>query len=885
MTPGKMFRTMVCFLLVGFFSLSFSSCTFLNGVKLSDYEEVAAITNTIWGKMYFALSDIKVPNYNTVIYKDTRWRKKDGPVEINDNMYILPGVELTIEPGVTVRMGKDVLITCRGILNAVGTADQPITFTWKSENNPWEAIEFVNAIGQGKDDGGDKIVLKHCVVEHGAGVTINTSTAHVENCEFRYNVGASLRLEYSGGVVINNTFHDNSTQAQAASGNGGGINVYSNKTVLVKANTVYNNESHGGRDGGGGIYAFSYNGGDISVVENVVRDNKSDRKAGGIFGYNVKILSNRVANNRARETGGGIHAIQSLVKDNVVSGNNSPMGGGIYSESSQIVHNLVEGNDAPEGTGIFHTGAGIINRNSLVGNFHFGPASSSAITVTGNPVVEYNNIIVPDGYALTFQSHSLTPDLKAHNNYWGTASDYAIEQLVFDWLEDSDLGLVSWKFNRKHLVDTAYPLPENANAESMIRTDTTEANTIRGSIIQDTILGDRGIHDYIVTGNLLVKEGVKLTIKPGTTLYLKKDVSIRVRGGLVAAGEAGSVVTFTGNAAAPWGNILFENRSLDLEGKAVQAERGVKSLLRHCIVEKGSGIVMDGQGGDVLNTVVSDNKGTGIRIKEVPVSIKNCDIRNNVSTSDGGGIYIYGSKRVFVHDNDIAGNRAADGGGIFAYGYQSNAAVDIRHNRITGNTSDGSGGGIWTSRSAIVDNTIAGNKTEKKGGGVYTSYAVIQGNRISGNTAAKGGGFYAEANSTIQGNSVVDNKCLSGLGGGAYINFWGMSMHNKTIAHNVIMRNAAEGEGKTGGICIKGELTFIGNCIQDNAGLELTNLNSSDEKDLSAEYCFWGTMSPARIAAEVHDGHDDPSLSMVDYVPFAKTKKAALSQKIPEEEK
>ncbi|MDY6906179.1 MAG: right-handed parallel beta-helix repeat-containing protein [Thermodesulfobacteriota bacterium] len=885
MASARMFKTICSLFLTVTFFLTLSSCTFFKGIKLNDYEQVAAVTNTIWANIYFKVKDIKIPGYDYVMYKNTHWRKKDSPVVIDGSLYIFPGVLLTIDPGVTVRLAGDALVTCRGIVDARGTAGEPITFTWKDADKPWDAIEFVNAIGQ--KDSPDKVMFHHCVIEHGGGITINTSTTHVANCEFRYNVGTPLKLEYSGGIVENNTFHDNSTQAQAAAGNGGGINVYSDKTVLVRANEIFHNQSHGGRDGGGGIYAFAYNEGDISVFENTVRENKSDRKAGGIYGYNAKIIGNLVECNWAEKTGGGIHAIQSLVEDNVVLGNNAPVGGGVYSESCRVIHNLVRSNRSPEGAGIFHSGDGRISRNTLLDNFSHGSAKSSAITISGNPIVDYNNIIVPDDYALTFRSHTLTPDLKARHNYWGASDTHTIERLIFDWLEDSDLGLVNFKDYQKIPIADAYPLPANARQESVVvRADEAGLDPvmIRGLIDHDTVLGDDDINTYTVFGNMLVKEGVRLTVMPGTRLFLKKDASIRVRGVLAAAGEAGSPIGFSGSPEAPWGNIIFENRSLDLEAKAVQTSMGEESLLRHCIVENSSGIVMDGQGGDILNSVIQGTHGTGIRIKEVSMTVKDCKIRDNVSESDGGGIYVYGSKRVLIHNNEIVNNRAADGGGMFAYGYRSNAAVDIRQNHLSGNVSDGDGGGLWVSRCSVVDNTISDNTTENQGGGVYTSFALIHENRISGNTATDGGGLYAEANSTINGNTMVDNRSLSGMGGGAYINFWGLSMHNKTMAHNVIENNRVAVADGTGGVCTKGELTFGGNIIQNNDGWELKNLSTNSEPDLSAPLCYWGSTSSAEIASYIYDGEDDPTLSVVDYSGFAKTESAALGYVIPEED-
>lgn len=849
-------------------AILFNACTLRKAVKMVTYEDFAEISNSFWTNQYFRFKKIAIPGYESFIYKDTVWKQTDSPVVVDQNTYILPGVTLTIEPGVKVLMGEKVRITCRGLIKALGEENAPILFTWKDEGRYWDLLEFLTCTGGNRQDPG-KIEFKHAIVEYGRGFKVNLSQLLVTDSIFRHHISAAVQIEYSSGRFANNRVYANSTERDTASGNGAGIKVFTNRSVTIENNTVYDNVSAGGRDGGGGIYAFAYDNGEVVVTHNIVRNNRSDRKGGGIFAYDTLVKGNTVEENVSELTGGGIYALQSVVEDNVIIGNRSEEGGGVFSNDAVMIHNLVRRNQAPKGSGIFHLGAGRIEGNSIAENKGNGTGPDAAVLMLGNAPLRHNNIVPSQGYALYFQSHSLSPDLDARENYWGTGDEKAIEAVIYDWMEDSRVGLVDWKMFATAPIVEAYPFPQDAAATYSPALKPTEPDRVRGVIEEDTVWGAGSILKYKVFGNLLVREGKTLTVNPHTYLELKKDVSIRVRGKLLALGEANKPVTFTGAPHAPWNQIFFESRSLDKASRAISDEE--KSVMAYCIVENGNGVSMDGKGADLLNCRIQNCKGGGVRIKEAYVKVKGCSILNNTSGSDGGGIYAYGSLPILIHNNVIKFNRAQDGGGIFAYGYQSNVAVDIQNNLIQGNISQGDGGGIWASRSAVANNTITDNRTENKGGGLYASFTLADGNRIVGNAASEGGGVYGESNNTITDNRILKNTSLSGSGGGAYLNYWGLSKHNKVFSNNRIEENKTPDGKGTGGVCINGKMDFSRNAIFNNSGLQLKNLTESATGSIQAIECFWGSTNQFKIQAMIHDGKDDPSLSLVEFEPVGKT--------------
>ncbi len=869
-------RPLIRLLLLLLTSLFLFSCSFSKLSKLSTYEDFADVSNTLWANIYFKLVRPQVPHYDRVIYKDTRWQKQDGPVMLDGSMFVLPGVSLTIDPGVTVMLAKDVMISCQGIIIARGTESEPVVFTHQQEGEYWDAIQFNNCLKDTKA-GGSRVILDHCLIEYGQGVIVNSSEAHITASVIREQISSAIKFEYASGLIAGNKIYNNSTKRQAETGNGAGINVYTDKTVRIENNDVYDNYSNGGRDGGGGIYAFAYNEGQVTVINNTIRNNRSDRKAGGIFAFTAEVTGNTVTNNQSDLYGGGIFTINSIIRDNIVTGNKSHQGGGIYSEHGELIHNLVRDNTADQGIGLYHLGDGIIQYNTFTENRGLQPDNYACLSLSGNPFLEDNNIIAPGGYALEFLSHSLSPDLKAHNNYWGTADKAVIEALIHDWLEDTEVGLVSWDHYRSAPVAKAFAVGDDAALRTTVTAVPAAAGTIRGVIESDTILGDRDDNkQYTVSGNLLVQKGVRLEIAAGTELFLKENATIRVRGQLTAVGDKRHLIRFTGDRERPWGRMFFENRSLDEAGQAAALE--TENRLSHCLIENGSGLLMDGYGAEMTYCTIKNNRGTGIRIKESEATIKDCRIEGNTSDSDGGGIYVYGSKPVFIYGNQISGNTAADGGGVFAYGYLSNVAVDIRDNIITANTSLGDGGGIWVSRSAVVGNRVNNNHTDAKGGGIFASFALINGNQINDNTAEKGGGLFVEANSSIADNIIAGNSISGKTGGGAFLNYWGISLHNKKFAANIVEDNTASGADHTGGVVMAGKMAFGGNVIRANSGFQLFNQNPADVEEITAKDCFWETSDQETIDEMIFDGLDDPALSVVDYRPVARTKEGALAK-------
>jgi hypothetical protein len=328
--------------------------------------------------------------------------------------------------------------------------------------------------------------------------------------------------------------------------------------------------------------------------------------------------------------------------------------------------------------------------------------------------------------------------------------------------------------------------------------------------------------------------------------------------------------------AAPWGSLLFENQSalmqsVDEEMPSGSTEASAEnSLLSYCVVENGLGIIMEGTGARIEDSTIRQNYGSGVKIHNAGVTITRCRITDNISPTNGGGIYTSGSKLVHIDSNQVLNNYAEEnGGGIFAYGEQTNTAADIFGNHIEGNHAQLDGGGVWASRSSLVNNQIFSNESIGKGGGVYSTFALVEDNHVATNEASQGGGIFTETNSSFTRNKIEKNTVTESLGGGVFINFCGVNDQNEMFSRNSVIENHASGNVAVGGIYINGALNFVENNLFKNNGFQLFNANSVDMEPFKAQNCYWGTKSKDEIEKLIFDNHENPDLSLVDFEPFA----------------
>ena len=82
-------------------------------------------------------------------------------------------------------------------------------------------------------------------------------------------------------------------------------------------------------------------------------------------------------------------------------------------------------------------------------------------------------------------------------------------------------------------------------------------NSISGAIEEDLTLYNL-CNPYYITGNVVVRDGVTLTIEPGVTVIFRPETFMSVNGNLIAEGTEQDSIIFTGNY---WNDINIQNAS------------------------------------------------------------------------------------------------------------------------------------------------------------------------------------------------------------------------------------------------------------------------------------------------------------------------------------
>jgi len=390
-----------------------------------------------------------------VIASNTTWSPGAcSTYDVTGNISVLNGVTLTIEPGTTIQFANNTSLTVQGVLLAMGTANNPITFT-SSNGSPlpgdWLGILFV-------DEAPDAIVnlsynyisgsiIQHSIIEYAQdGINLRNSIPYIDSNMIRNNFqGIDASSSYSSNptplVIRNSTISFNGDDTVSFGYSGGGISVSGGLTYIA-FNTISHNYSSptGITSNGGGISAGF---GDCIITENVIAYNQAGNfnygysRGGGIYSacdltLTNNIISHNVVNNYQGHGGAlfvNAGTIQSM-QGNLIMENEADYGGAIsftdYNFEGEITNNTVINNVAQSGGGGI-----IINRNSDTNVVTFRHNNLYGNTANGQP----NDFTNADP---SYQP----PNIDLTYNWWGTTDSATIESHVYHYIDDVNLGLL-----------------------------------------------------------------------------------------------------------------------------------------------------------------------------------------------------------------------------------------------------------------------------------------------------------------------------------------------------------------------------------------------------------------------------------------------------------
>jgi CSLREA domain-containing protein len=306
--------------------------------------------------------------------------------------------------------------------------------------------------------------------------------------------------------------------------------------------------------------------------------------------------------------------------------------------------------------------------------------------------------------------------------------------------------------------------------------------------------------------------GHEITLPAGTYTLTIAGLSVGPNRNITinGSGQATTIVDANGQH----GVFGVVGGSLTLNGLTVQ----------HGYASSGAGIYVSGRIG-----LPFENDYPGV------LTLNDTTVTQNVSTADGGGVYLAFDGSASMNRTTVSGNSAASGGGIY---FTENAC-------------------ILRSSLSLTDSTISQNVATSFGGGLYISGRSCDGGEnvrigrstISGNSAAEGGGIYSTyqpagiSNSTISGNTATTGS------GGAMVVTADMHLDNVTVASN---------SSATGGAVQGGPLIVINTIIANSTGASPANCAGGNViLDSGHNLEFPGTTCALNLAS---DRHADPLL-------------------------
>ncbi|MCJ7761852.1 right-handed parallel beta-helix repeat-containing protein, partial [Candidatus Bathyarchaeota archaeon] len=418
-----------------------------------------------------------------------------------------------------------------------------------------------------------------------------------------------------------------------------------------------------------------------------------------------------IANNTFLGSGISLFLANATVTGNTISG--SPAGITVYTDysgygwfncTSLIDGNLIIGNT----NGIIireQQGSTLdspIVRNNTITNNTIG-ISLTWIGISGpRPSILNNNIYNNSNYNI---QSSLSNDINATFNWWGTTNTQAINQTIYDFKNDFNLGRVTF---------VPFLTEPNSAAPAIPTEPSPTATYVTGLITSNTTWALFG-SPYVVTGNVVVDSNVFLTVEPGVTVRFTGGTGLIIDGTLIAQGNSTHKIVFTRDSSNPtsgyWNGILVRRSSVTLDNVIVEyatigIELRANATLTHSVFRLNTiGINLTRECGLIVKeSNISENSELGIRV----FYRSHLEINDSFVTKNGAGIYGAGDlgpySFVTARNCTISENT---GDGLYLMG-GTPGAVRITNCTVTSNGGHGLRG---SSRDTILNDTLFCNNS------------------------------------------------------------------------------------------------------------------------------------------------------------------------------
>jgi hypothetical protein len=399
-----------------------------------------------------------VTEFKGIINADTTWTKANSPYSLTGNVLVNQGITLKIEAGVTVIFKSDYDIHVNGTLVAEGTTNDPIVFsgdaafynayvTFASVSKSWDEQSTSGCIVK------NAIFLKTATEIVGASPKITNSSLFALDINggqsvIEYNQIAAICIggatkEDSLPIITNNNIDGSLV---VASGHPTITNNIINGFLEVErgTSTITSNIINQGISVDIDAYAI-ISGNQISGKERIItvsgyasitnnRINSGNNKLGiYLAGYRSNITGNSITNCSLAITG---YAQDLMIHGNSITDNRV----GIYFSYDWVNVNIEVSNNfiSRNNVGIEVGCPAITIKTNTITDNQVG-ISIDRQSQTCAPTIENNNIYSNRQYGL---SHHAVNDITVKNNWWGTTDNATINQQIYDYNDDFEVGKV-----------------------------------------------------------------------------------------------------------------------------------------------------------------------------------------------------------------------------------------------------------------------------------------------------------------------------------------------------------------------------------------------------------------------------------------------------------
>ncbi|MCW4000146.1 MAG: hypothetical protein NWE93_07890 [Candidatus Bathyarchaeota archaeon] len=296
------------------------------------------------------------------------------------------GASLTIQPGVTVNINSYYL-RVNGTLNARGTPDNKIVINIDSSGTYYAGIDFTSSCNGWNNQTGTGSIIQYALITSNRTyyptIEANSASPKIDSNTIKCPSDGGIEFWYDGNTTVTNNY----IQGKVLSHCYGGYAIIANNTIVSPSQIALN-------IGGNAIVANnSLSGSDQGIL---CHDN------GSTHNFTTRITGNLIVNNRI-----GIRVFQGLNHDDTPN-----------------VKFIIQDNTVTKNV-----------RGLLLDSEH------TDHQIENGPLIGNNNLF--DNSQCNLETSYYT-NLNASSNWWGTTNPQAINQTIYDYYDDFNLGTVAF---------------------------------------------------------------------------------------------------------------------------------------------------------------------------------------------------------------------------------------------------------------------------------------------------------------------------------------------------------------------------------------------------------------------------------------------------------